>query len=106
MSNTSSLTKDFSTQKAKDDSTSKMWENIEFNRNGLLVVVLGLVGCIGGLAAACGVQLGIGYLLAVVLPAMIALSTVLAVSPMKWVFGATAVALLVDFTMFLLFALN
>ena len=76
--------------------TTNFTNDLEFNRFGWIAVILLVVGCLGGLTVGMGAIESTAALVAVVIPTMITLSLLLAVSPMKWVMTSTAVALSVD----------
>jgi hypothetical protein len=76
--------------------TQNLTNDMEFNRFGWIAVILLVVGCLGGLTVGMGAIESTAALVAVVIPTMITLSLLLAVSPMKWVMTSTAVALSVD----------
>jgi hypothetical protein len=70
--------------------------NVEFNRFGLIAVILTLVGCLGGLTVGLGAIESTAALIVVIIPTMVTLSFLLAVSPMKWILSAAAVSLSMD----------
>jgi hypothetical protein len=76
--------------------TQNLTNDMEFNRFGWIAIILLLVGCLGGLTVGMGAIESTAALVAVVIPTMITLSLLLAVSPMKWVMTSTAVALSID----------
>ena len=76
--------------------TQNLTNDLEFNRFGWIAIILLLVGCLGGLTVGMGAIESTAALVAVVIPTMITLSLLLAVSPMKWVMTSTAVALSID----------
>jgi len=76
--------------------TQNLTNDMEFNRFGWIAVILLVVGCLGGLTVGMGAIESTAALVAVVIPTMITLSFLLAVSPMKWVMTSTAVALSID----------
>jgi hypothetical protein len=76
--------------------TQNLTNDMEFNRFGWIAIILLVVGCLGGLTVGMGAIESTAALVAVVIPTMITLSLLLAVSPMKWVMTSTAVALSVD----------
>jgi hypothetical protein len=76
--------------------TQNLTNDLEFNRFGWIAIILIVVGCLGGLTVGMGAIESTAALVAVVIPTMITLSLLLAVSPMKWVMTSTAVALSVD----------
>ena len=78
----------------------------EFNRFGLIFVILTIVGCLGGIAIGLG---GINYtfsLIAVVLPSMLTLSLLLAVAPMRIILTSTVVTVSIDIILILYFLIN
>jgi hypothetical protein len=76
--------------------TQNLTNDLEFNRFGWIAIILLVVGCLGGLTVGMGAIESTAALVAVVIPTMITLSLLLAVSPMKWVMTSTAVALSID----------
>jgi hypothetical protein len=77
-------------------SQSDFIKNVEFNRFGLISVILILVGCLGGLTVGLGAIESTVVLIVVIIPTMTTLSFLLAVSPMKWILSAAAVSLSID----------
>lgn len=76
--------------------TQNLTNDMEFNRFGWIAIILLVVGCLGGLTVGMGAIENTIALVAVVIPTMITLSLLLAVSPMKWVMTSTATAISVD----------
>ncbi len=76
--------------------TQNLTNDLEFNRFGWIAVILILVGCLGGLTVGMGAIESTAALVVVLIPTMITLSLLLAVSPMKWVMTSTAVTLSID----------
>lgn len=74
-------------------------ENTEFNRFGLISAIVLIVGCSGGLAVGLGAVEHIGALIAVVVPTMLTLSLLLAVSPMRYIMTAGAVSAAINLIM-------
>lgn len=70
--------------------------NSEFNRFGLISVVLLIVGCLGGLTVGLGAVENIFTLILVIVPTMITLSLLLAVAPMKSILTMGTVSVAVD----------
>lgn len=68
----------------------------EFNRFGLISVVLLVVGCLGGLTVGMGAVNEIWMLVMVIIPTMLTLSLLLAVAPMKLIIQSAGVAVAVD----------
>lgn len=68
----------------------------EFNRFGLITIILLIIGCLGGVAVGLGAIQNTMALIAIVIPTMTTLSFLLAVAPMKWIINAGAVCVLID----------
>jgi hypothetical protein len=77
-------------------SQSEFYQNLEFNRFGWIAIILTVVGCLGGITVGMGAINNTMALVIVVIPTMITLSFLLAVSPMKWIFSAAIVAVAID----------
>jgi len=85
--------------------TQNLTNDLEFNRFGWIAVIL-VVGCLGGLTVGMGAIESTAALVVVLIPTMITLSLLLAVSPMKWVMTSTAVALTVDIILLTYYTIN
>lgn len=72
------------------------WESMEWNRFGIIPIVLLLIGCVGGIAAGFGAFNDLLRISLVAFPTIISLALVLAVSPMRVIFFSAAVALVCD----------
>jgi len=68
----------------------------EYNRFGLIAVLILLVGCLGGITVGLGAIKDTWALILVVLPTMLTLSLLLAVAPMKWIYKAASISILID----------
>lgn len=68
----------------------------EYNRFGLIAVLILLVGCMGGITVGMGAIKDTLALILVVLPTMLTLSLLLAVAPMKWIYRTASVSVAVD----------
>jgi hypothetical protein len=77
----------------------------EFNRFGLITIILLLIGCLGGIAVGLGAVSNTLALIAIVIPTMITLSFLLAVAPMKWIINAGAVAAFIDIAFILYYSI-
>lgn len=86
--------------------TQNLTNDLEFNRFGWIAVILILVGCLGGLTVGMGAIESTAALVVVLIPTMITLSLLLAVSPMKWIMTSTAVALTVDIILLTYYTFN
>lgn len=81
----------------------KLFSESEFNRFGLICVILLIVGCLGGIAVGLGAINSVITLTLVVVPTMITLSMLLAVAPMKSIFTFAALATLIDLLLIIYF---
>jgi hypothetical protein len=86
--------------------TQNLTNELEFNRFGWIAVILLVVGCLGGLTVGMGAIESTAALVVVLIPTMITLSLLLAVSPMKWIMTSTAVALTVDIILLTYYTIN
>jgi len=68
----------------------------EYNRFGLIAVLILLIGCLGGITVGMGAIRDTGALILVVLPTMLTLSLLLAVAPMKWIYKTAAISVVTD----------
>ena len=78
----------------------------EFNRFGLIFVILTAVGCLGGIAIGFGAINHTLSLIAVVLPSMLTLSLLIAVAPMRVTLIATILAVTIDLLLIIYFLFN
>ena len=72
------------------------WQTMEFNRFGIMPIVLLLIGCIGGIAAGFGAFNDLLRISLVAFPTIISLALILAVSPMRVIFFSAAIAIVCD----------
>lgn len=80
------------------------WEkDAEFNRFGIISVVLLIVGCLGGITVGMGAIDHIWSLILVIIPTMTTLSLLLALAPMRYIFYATAASVLIDIILLVYF---
>lgn len=85
------------TDQISKENKTPVWENnAEFNRFGIISVVLLIVGCLGGITVGMGAIEYIWSLVLVVIPTMTALSLVLALAPMRYIIYATVASVLID----------
>lgn len=84
----------------------KLISDSEFNRFGLICVILTIVGCLGGVAVGLGAINHTLTLTMVVVPTMLTLSLLIAVAPMKWIMGVASVAVVIDVCMIAFFSLT
>jgi hypothetical protein len=78
---------------------AKGQQEIEFNRFGYIAAIILLIGCLGGIAVGVGAIQNTFSLILVVIPTMITLSLLLAVSPMKYIMKASLVCITIDVLM-------
>lgn len=74
----------------------KIIQNAEFNRFGLISVVILVVGCLGGLTVGLGAVESTLALIMVVIPTMATLSLLLAVAPMRYILTGAAISVIID----------
>ena len=70
--------------------------NIEYSRFSVISTALVAVGCLGGMAVGLGAINSVFQLALIVFPTMAALSSCLAVMPMKWILNLSITAVLID----------
>ena len=68
----------------------------EYNRFGLIAVLILLIGCLGGITVGMGAIKDTWALILVVLPTMFTLSLLLAVAPMKWIYRTASISVAID----------
>ncbi len=88
------------TSYSESKSTSTIWKNMEFNRFGIIAILVVILGCLGGLAASFGANDNLLKLSMVAFPTIIALALVLAVAPMRVIIYVSAIALILDLVVF------
>lgn len=77
-------------------SAGTFWDRMEFNRFGIMPIILLLIGCIGGIAAGFGAFADLLRISLVAFPTIISLALILAVSPMRVIFYSAALAIACD----------
>lgn len=80
-------------------------QNLEFNRYGMIALIILIVGCLGGLAMGLGAVKHTATLILVVAPTMLPLSLLLAVAPMRWIYAAGISAISIDVLLILYYLL-
>lgn len=76
--------------------SSGIWEKAEEARFGIIPILLIVIGCMGGIAAAFGAYDNTAQLITVAIPTMLTLSFMLAVGPMRLILWSSAVAIALD----------
>jgi len=84
-----------SSDKPKTSRTA-FWSRIEFSRFGIISMLVIIIGCIGGIAAAFGADGSVVQLAMVAFPTIISLALVLAVAPMRIILFMSALAIVLD----------
>ncbi len=80
----------------KTNSVSGIWEQAESSRFGIIPILIVVIGCIGGLAAAFGAHGDPFRLSLVAFPTIIALALMLAVAPMRLIVYVSTLAIVLD----------
>jgi hypothetical protein len=81
-------------------------ENLEFNRFGIISIVLLIVGCLGGLTVGFGAVKEVWSLTLIVIPTMVTLSLLIAVAPMRYIMTAGITAVIIDLLMILYLSIS
>jgi hypothetical protein len=84
---------------------ANFFRNLEFNRFGLVSVILMVVGGLGGIAIGVGAHAYVATLILVIVPTMATLSLLLAIAPMRWILFAGAIGVLIDIVLIIYFLL-
>ena len=84
------------TSETNSIANSKFWENLEFNRFGIISMLILIIGCIGGVAASFGAHDDILKLGMIVFPTIISLALILGVAPMKLIIYVCSIAVVLD----------
>lgn len=82
------------------------FSGVEFNRFGIISIVLLVVGCLGGFAVGLGGVKEVWSLIMIVIPTMTTLALLLAVSPMKWIIASAITATIIDLAFITFFLLT
>ncbi|HET6225830.1 MAG TPA: hypothetical protein VFF27_06095 [Bacteroidia bacterium] len=96
ISQTHSVKTHLSISSTETKSLSKFWDNLEASRFGVIAILLVIVACIAGIAAADAVQRNTLLLLAVTLPAMAVETLILSVMSMRSIFIASAISVVIS----------
>jgi hypothetical protein len=76
--------------------TSGIWDTIEFNRYGIIAMLLVIIGCMGGFAASYSAGNNEYKIALIVFPTILSLAFILAVMPMRLIIWASTIAVLLD----------
>lgn len=72
------------------------WNQAEFNRFGIMPLLLVIIGCVGGAAASFGGHGDAIRLSIAAFPTVIALSAMLAMAPMRTIVTTSVIAIIID----------
>jgi hypothetical protein len=82
-----------------------IYKGSEFNRFGLISLVILIIGCLGGIAVGLGAIESILSLSLILIPTMLTLSLLLSVSPMKWIINSASVCVIIDVIMIVFYSI-
>ncbi len=71
-------------------------DNLETNRLGIVMVVLLVIGCLGGMTVGLGAIHHTWQLFLIVLPTMMTLSFLIAVAPVKQILNLALITVIID----------
>jgi len=80
--------------------TAAFWERLEFNRFGIISMLVVIIGCSGGIAASFGAGDSIVKLAMIAFPSIISLALILAVAPMRAIVYMALLAIALDLLIF------
>ncbi|MCE2710934.1 MAG: hypothetical protein LW688_00140 [Cryomorphaceae bacterium] len=84
----------------------KLLQQTEFNRFGIISVIITIVGCLGGVAIGLGAVQNTFTLTLIIVPTMATLSLLLGVAPMKYILISATVSVLIDLILIVYYLLN
>lgn len=76
------------------------WESLEFNRFGIISILVVIIGCSGGIAASFGAGDSLVKLAMIAFPSIVSLALILAVAPMRVIFYMALLAITLDLLVF------
>lgn len=88
------------TKTSSSISSSNFWTRLEFNRFGIIPMLLVFITCLGGIAVAFGAGSDTLKLSMVVFPTIISLALVLGVAPMRLILWTSIIAVVLDLMVF------
>lgn len=83
------------------ETLSSFWQKAEFNRYGIIAMLLTVLGCMGGFAASFGTGADIFKIALVAFPTILSLSFILGVMPMRLIVWSSSIAILIDILLIL-----
>ncbi|MCZ8285016.1 MAG: hypothetical protein O9353_06130 [Bacteroidia bacterium] len=88
------------TSHSENKMVSSIWDSMEFNRFGIISILVVLIGCTGGIAASFGAGDSLIKLAMIAFPSIISLALILAVAPMRVITYMAALAITMDILVF------
>ncbi len=82
-----------------------IYKGTEFNRFGIISLVILVIGCLGGIAVGLGAIESVLSLTLILIPTMLTLSLLLSVSPMKWIINSASVCVIIDVIMIVFYSI-
>lgn len=76
--------------------SDKFWQQAEENRFGIIVALLLIIGCTGGIAAAFGAESDTLQIVATVFPTILSLASILGLAPMRLILSLSTIAVFFD----------
>ncbi len=80
--------------------STTFWDSLEFNRFGIISILVVIIGCSGGIAASFAAGDSLVKLAMIAFPSIISLALILAVAPMRIIFYMTLLAITLDLLVF------
>lgn len=82
-----------------------IYKGTEFNRFGIISLIILMIGCLGGIAVGLGAIESVFSLTLILIPTMITLSLLLSVSPMKWIINSASICVIIDLIMIIFYTI-
>lgn len=95
-SSQSKTTTTTTTNSSAKSELSDFWKQVEFNRFGIISMLILVIGCVGGFAASFGTDGNIFMLALIAFPTIISLALILAVAPMRAIVYLCSIAVILD----------
>ena len=89
-------------QTTKSTAISDFWQKAEFNRFGIVPMVLIIVACIGGIAAAVTIQENVMKLAVIAISTTLVESFVLAIMPMRTIIISSVISIALSLLMMII----
>ena len=82
-----------------------IYKGTEFNRFGIISLIILMIGCLGGIAVGLGAIESVFSLTLILIPTMITLSLLLSVSQMKWIINSASICVIIDLIMIIFYTI-